>query len=99
MIVQSLALLLGLFGVPVLLMVMGHRLRGRSRAHKRRFWGGAFGYVVGILIAVSAMLLPPVYWGSEEFLRSLLVHWSMLGGGLMGVLSGPLWARVPRATR
>ena len=97
--VHLLGLLLGLFGVPVSLMGLGHRLRGRSEAHKRRFWGGAYGYILGILIAVSSMLLPPVWWGTEAPVRFVLVHWAMVVGGALGILSGPLWAQAPRMQR
>jgi len=99
MTVYLLALLLGLFGVPALLMILGHRLRGRSEPHKRRFWGGVLGYIVGIVVAVCAMLLPPVLWADGTFLRPFLVHWAMLVGGVGGVLTGPLWARRPGGRR
>jgi len=81
----SIALLLGLFGVPSMLMVLGHRLRGRSESHKRRFWGGVLGYILGTLFAVTAMFIPPVWWPEESVLRPFLVHWPMLlGGGAWG---------------
>ena len=99
MTVYLLALLLGLFGVPALLMILGHRLRGRSENHKRRFWGGVLGCIMGIVVAVCAMLLPPVWWADGTFLRPFLVHWSMLVGGGLGVLTGPLWARRPGGHR
>ena len=95
MTIYLLALLMGLFGVPALLMTLGHRLRGRSEPHKRRFWGGVSGYIMGMVVAVCAMLLPPVWWGDGTFLRPFLVHWAMFTGGVLGVLSGPLWARTP----
>ena len=91
MIAHPLPLLLGLFGVPVILMILGHRLRGRSENHKRRFWGGVTGYIIGIVVAVTAMLLPPVVWADTAFLRPFLVHWAMLAGGVMGILGGPFW--------
>jgi hypothetical protein len=99
MTISLLALLLGLFGVPTLLMILGHRLRGRSERHKRRFWGGVTGYIVGILTAVCAMMLPPVWWADGTFLRPFLVHWPMLVGGVLGVLTGPAWARAPAKRR
>jgi len=94
-----LVLLIGLFGIPGLLMVLGHRLRGRTTAHKRRFWGGVYGYILGMLLAVASMLIPPVAWTDEPGLRSALVHWAMLVGGLLGVLTGPMWAGPPRPRR
>ena len=95
----SIALFLGLFGVPSLLMILGHRLRGRSENHKRRFWGGVFGYFGGAILAITAMLVPPVLWPEESVLRPFLVHWPILLGGVLGILSGPLWARNPGRRR
>ena len=92
---DSVVLLLGFFGVPVLLMFLGHRLRGRSPTHKRRFWGGVVGYVVGMGAAITAMLLPPVWWVDGGALRPFLVYWAMFLGGLLGVITGPFWARSP----
>jgi hypothetical protein len=99
MTISLLALLLGLFGVPALLMILGHRLRRRTESHKRRFWGGVLGYVLGIVVAVSAMVLPPVWWADGSLLRPFLVHWSMVTGGVLGVLTGPAWARPPSRRR
>lgn len=99
MMAQPVALLLGLFAVPGLLMVFGHRLRGRSESHKRRFWGGVTGYILGMLVAISSMLFPPVWWADESFLRPFLVHWPMLIGGGLGILTGPFWARPPSKRR
>ena len=92
---DSIALLLGMFCLPVFLMFLGHRLRGRSSTHKRRFWGGVVGYVFGMGVAISAMILPPVWWVDGGALRPFLVHWAMVLGGLLGVITGPFWARSP----
>jgi hypothetical protein len=95
----SVALILGLFGTPAILMALGHRLRGRSLDHRRRFWGGVYGYFLGIVISISAMLLPPVAWVQEPSLRPFLVHWAMFLGGVIGILTGPYWARKPGRRR
>lgn len=99
MTISSVALLLGLFGTPAFLMVLGHRLRGRTQAHRRRFWGGVYGYFLGMVFSISAMLLPPVAWAQEPSIRLFLVHWAMLLGGMIGILTGPYWARKPRRRR
>jgi len=99
MTISLFALLLGLFGTPAALMILGHRLRGRTLNHKRRFWGGVYGYFLGILLSVSAMLFPPVAWAQEPSIRLFLAHWAMLLGGLIGILTGPYWARKPRSRR
>lgn len=99
MTVHHVGLLLGLFGTPAILMVFGHRLRGRTEIHKGRFWGGVYGYILGMVVAITAMLLPPVWWGAEAPIRAILLHWAMVAGGTLGILSGPFWARSPRMQR
>ena len=99
MTMSSLALLLGLFVTPASLMVLGHRLRGRSKEHRRRFWGGVYGYFVGVVLSVSAMLIPPVSWVQEPSIRPFLIHWAMLLGGMAGIATGPFWARKPGRRR
>jgi hypothetical protein len=90
MTLQGLALLLGLFGAPSALAALGHRFRERDPLEKRRFWGGVLGYVAGLIVALSAMMVPPVWWAGAGVLRELVVHWSMLAGFLAGVLAGHL---------
>lgn len=83
------ALLFGLFAAPLLLLALGHRVREASHREKARFWGGVVGYIVGTLVTVVAMLLPPTAWGEAASLRTLAVHWSMLAGFALGILLGP----------
>jgi hypothetical protein len=97
--IHPIALALGFFGVPCLLMAFGHRLRGRTQTHKRRFWGGVAGFLLGMALAIPAMILPPTMWADEALLRPLLVHWAMLVGGVSGVLTGPWWAKAPSERR
>jgi len=90
MTVHGLALLLGLFGVPAVLAVLGHRFRERASPARRRFWGGVVGYGAGLAVALSAMMVPPVWWAGDGTLREVAVHWAMLAGVLVGVLAGHL---------
>ena len=83
------ALLFGLFAAPLLLLALGHRLRDATHREKTRFWGGVIGYILGTLVTVVAMLLPPTAWGEAASLRALAVHWSMLAGFALGLLLGP----------
>jgi len=82
------AFLAGLLGVPALLLYLGQRLRGRGIRGKAGFWGGVAGYVLGTAATLSAMLLPPVSWVGGSFLRTLVVHWSILLGGILGIVAG-----------
>jgi len=90
MTLHGLALLLGLFGAPAALATLGHRFRECAPLQKRRFWGGLMGYAAGLALALSAMMVPPVWWDGGALLRELAVHWSMVAGFLLGVLAGHL---------
>jgi Mg/Co/Ni transporter MgtE len=100
MTMNGLALLLGLFGAPAALATLGHRFREQAPRQKRRFWGGVIGYVAGLALALSAMMVPPVWWEGSGPLREGAIHWSMLVGLLAGILVGTLLpgARGPRST-
>ena len=88
--ISRLALLLGLFAAPAVLLYYGYRFRERSEPARRRFWGGVTGHVLGMLVATAAMLAPPIGWVAGGTARHLAVHWSMLAGFLIGLLIGPL---------
>jgi hypothetical protein len=79
------ALLLGILGAPAVLLVLGHHLRRRTTKNKRLFWGGVIGHTVGLLTTLVAMMAPPVAWSEGDQVRSLLVHWSMIGGFAAGM--------------
>ena len=83
------ALLLGLFAAPLVLLYLGHRLRGRGPRARRSFWGGIAGYLVGMIVSVAAMMMPPVWWTDGGAARDFVVHWAMLVGFLLGIVLGP----------
>lgn len=80
-------LLAGVFVPPLLMLAMGHSYRHRTSAARSAFWGGVVGYGVGVLLTVAAMLLPTVAWAGA---REVIVHGSLLAGGLLGMAAG--WA-------
>jgi hypothetical protein len=82
----GIALLLGLFVVPLALLAAGHRLRERSARVRGAFWGGVIGHSTAVVIAVTAMHYPPVLWTGE--VRTALALWSMLLGGVLGMILG-----------
>jgi hypothetical protein len=82
---HGVALLLGILGAPLLLVALGHHLRRRSARSKRIFWGGVIGHSIGIAITMIAMLTPPVSWTAGGPMRTVWVHWSMLGGLFLGI--------------
>lgn len=88
---SNIALVIGLFVVPGILLWLGHRLRDRSDAQRRAFWGGVIGHTVAAFVALAALQLPAVLWGSD--LRVALAFWSMLLGGALGMAVGAVTGR------
>lgn len=88
---DRIALLTGLFGVPALLLWVGHRLGERTPVQRGAFWGGVIGHTAALLLALGAFHYPPVIWTGE--LRSVIVFWIMLVGGAVGALIGAVRAR------
>ena len=82
------ALLLGLFAVPALLLALGHRLRERTPRQRGAFWGGVIGHSIAVPLAVAAMHWPPVLWTTDA--RTALVFGAMLAGGVLGAAAGAL---------
>lgn len=91
--IDSAALLAGFFFAPALLLALGHGLRKRVPRARSRFWGGVMGYGVGMVLAILAMMIPPNDWGGEGDLRSVVIHWAMAAGCLLGVSVGSLFPR------
>ena len=89
--IARIALLLGLFGVPIVLLMIAHGIRNLGETAKLRFWGGLIGHIAGLTFALLSMMMPPVLW--SEVFRTAAVHWSMLVGFVVGGLLGPLVLR------
>ncbi len=89
------ALLLGLFGVPVALLWLGHRLRKRNPLRSRIFWGGVGGHCVAACLAVTLGMIPPEAWSSGDAARGFAVFWTLLVFPVLGGLLGA--AMFPRA--
>ena len=92
MIGDRVALLVGLFGVPLLILIGGRRFRHQSPNHRRRFWGATLGHTAGLLASLTATLVPPIWWHGGSWWRDFLVHWSMLVGAAVGVAIAQLMA-------
>ena len=86
--VGVLALLAGLFLMPVLLLYMGHRLRRRSRRWRLIFWGALFGHTIAAMFALWYSMVPPELWTSADFTRGLFGFYGMLLGALAGAVIG-----------
>lgn len=81
---EHVALLLGLFVVPAVLLALGHRLRRRRLLLRRVFWGAVVGHSIALLVMLAATLYPPVGWEGGTRPRDIAVHWSMVLGAVAG---------------
>lgn len=88
------AMLLGLFGVPLALLYVGHRLRRRTRRMHRVFWGALAGHTIGALLATWYSMIPPEAWTADDLIRGGLGFYGMFAGGVIGALIG--FAMSPR---
>lgn len=72
------ALLAGLFGVPLVLLVWGHRLREHSARARRAFWGAVAGHGVAAILAVTFGIFPPAEWSESDGVRGFFGLWALL---------------------
>jgi hypothetical protein len=90
MIIHQAALLLGLFGAPAVLLVLGHGFRRRSARARRAFWGGVIGFGAGTALTVGFGTFPPVGWGEDPSLRLWAVYWAPGALTFIGAITASL---------
>ena len=88
MTIGTLAMLIGVFGVPVILLRWGHRLRRQSPRRRGMFWGGLIGYGFAACVALVVSVTPAAVWSPDDTLRGLLGFWSFLIAAGAGALAG-----------
>ena len=74
----AVALLLGIFGVPVVLLWAGHRMRRRSARWHAAFWGGIAGHLIALVVGSMAAMTPAEQWAPADVWRGALGLWSFL---------------------
>ena len=89
----KLAMLGGLFVVPVFLLYLGHRLRRRSRRARAMFWGALVGHTIGALFATWYSMVPPEVWTAGDTARGFFGFYAMLLFALAGTVAGYVLAR------
>lgn len=82
------ALLLGLFGVPAVLLWYGYRFRRRSPRGRAAFWGAVVGHCVAGVLAVVLGMIPPEAWTHDEQVRGFFGLWGLLVLPVLGALVG-----------
>jgi hypothetical protein len=76
--IHFIAFALGLFGIPLVLLAMGHRLRRRSPRVRAMFWGALAGHCIAAVLAVVWGMIPPDAWEPTETARGFAGLWSLL---------------------
>lgn len=79
-------MLIGLFGVPSLLLWAGHHLRRKGRWVRAGFWGGLAGHTIASVVAIWYSMVPPEAWTASDTLRGLTGFYGMLAGALLGAV-------------
>jgi hypothetical protein len=72
------AMLLGLFAVPMFLLWAGHHWRHTTPRVRGAFWGGVIAHSVAALLATGAGVFWPVEWEASHTWRGFFGFWSML---------------------
>lgn len=92
---EGLLLLLGIFGVPLALLVKTQRFRDLGARMRGAFWGGVIGYAVGILVWGLFTIAPAVMWdpGTARLAGVIL---PLFGFGVVGIGVGALIGKEPR---
>lgn len=90
---HQVVLVLGLFGVPLALLIAGHRIKRSTPRKQFVFWGGVWGHLLALALAMYASLSPPIGWLSSDLTRGALGVWSLvllpLAGALLGAVRSP----------
>ena len=93
MTIGTVALLLGIFVVPAVLLWAGHRMRRRSAAWHRVFWGAVTGHMAALVIGSVAGMMPAAQWAGSDTLRGAAGLWSFLVLPLAGALLARVFSR------
>lgn len=92
MTINMIALLLGLFAIPIALLIYGKRLRRRSSRVQKAFWGATIGHLIAATAATIAGLTPAENWIQDDHLRGAAGYWALFilpsAGALIGALMG-----------
>jgi quinol-cytochrome oxidoreductase complex cytochrome b subunit len=86
----TVAMLVGLFVVPALLLWLGHRLRRRSARQRAVFWGMLWGYVAASIVALVTGMMTPAMWAEDDTMRGLLGFWSLVVLPVLGAAIGAM---------
>ncbi|MGV3710682.1 MAG: hypothetical protein ACO1Q7_17805 [Gemmatimonas sp.] len=87
---QLIALLSGLFVVPLALLSISHKLRRRSPRLQAAFWGALWAHILAAVAAIIASMIAAEEWQSTDTWRGFFGFWAMLAAPLIGGVIGYL---------
>ena len=90
MTLTNLMLLLGIFGVPALLLWLGHKIRRRPPAWRFAFLGAVLGHLLALAVGTVAAISPPQEWAPADLWRGAFGVWSFILLPLLGAITGGL---------
>lgn len=85
MTIHHVALLLGMFGIPLVALMIGFKFRKRTTRTRAIFWGAILGHGIATVVASVAAIWPPRALGPGDDARGVLILWTLLLGGLIGI--------------
>lgn len=88
MTVGFIGMLTGLFIVPLLLLMLGHKFRRRTAKQRAVFWWALSGHILAILLATFAAFWPPAFWAATDTARGFMGFWAFLLLPLAGAIGG-----------
>ena len=86
--IHILAFIIGLFLVPVALLMVAHKLRRRSPRVRAAFWGAVAGHILAMVLATVWGMIPPETLTPQETARGAVSLWSLLVLPVAGALVG-----------
>jgi hypothetical protein len=85
--INIVAFLLGLFGIPLALLIVAHRFRKRAHRVRNAFLGAFAGHCVAGVFAVTLGMIPPEAWTPDETGRGFIGLWALLVFPVVGAAS------------
>jgi hypothetical protein len=87
------AMLVGSFGVPAVLLWAGHRLRRRPTRWRGAFWGAVVAHILVAPAVMVAAMFPAAEWAPNDVWRGALGFWALLLAPMLGAALGALRSR------
>ena len=83
---NEIGFLVGLGGIPVVLLAVAHNFRRRTPATRSLFWGSLVGWGLGLTAALLCLIAPVEGW--DGGLRAGAIYWGAVAGTGLGFAVG-----------